>query len=90
MPVVASRDTQHGAVVEGSAGRCPPDSRTEGSAIGWQARADAVQEVRERCEQPTHPRRKAASGWRRFGVVLSSLVVDVLRRVERQEGFCGA
>lgn len=88
MPAVVSMDTQWGAVVEGSASR-----RRSGSAAmdGKNRERGPLAGVRFRngYDLPTHPQRGGGAGPRWVGAAISSLVVRVLRRVERQGGFRG-
>ena len=88
MPVVASMDTQWGAAVEGSGSLCWLGFATTGGVSGERG-ALAATRVRDGCDPSTHPQRGGV-GRRRVGAVPFSLVVRVLRRVERQGGFRGA
>lgn len=89
MPIVASMDTQWGAVIEGSTSLCWLGSTTTGGVSDVQGSLAAAR-VRDGCDPSTHPQRGEGSGPRRVGAALLSLIVRVLRRVERQESFRGA
>ena len=90
MPTVVSVDTQWAAAVEGSVSRrrCP-DSATTGGKSNERGPLVAVQ-FRKGCDPPMHLRRGGGSGPRQVGAALFSLVIRILRRVERQGGFRGA
>jgi hypothetical protein len=88
MPAVASKDIQREAAVEGSASRyrlCTPTKRDSSD----EREAVALALVRDGCDSPTHAPRGEDSDRRRVGAVFTSVVVRVLRRVERQGGFHG-
>lgn len=89
MLAVASMDRQWGAAVEGSTSWCRPGSVTTGGKNREQWPL-VVTRLRSGCDPPTHPQRGEGSAPRRVGAALFSLVVRVLRRVERQGGFRGA